>query len=149
MMVDVQTLRKAVAIYLHIAYPNGGIPPAVQERIACLERLAPHEPLPKACMEVSCTTAGRTTYMLRLGQPRYPHMKLVLEDAPDGGQLFRADAHDAHLHAPPGSPDAAPLAALRASNKELTEAIEAAWTSQGLPTFREYLRKQLERRRAH
>jgi hypothetical protein len=92
---------------------------------------------------------GHPIYALRLGQPRYNHMKLMVEPTPGGtGFLYRADAHDSYLHAPPGSPDAAPLAALRANNKEITEAIEAAWTAAGLPTFRAYLRTELEKRKA-
>ena len=57
------------------------------------------------------------------------------------------DSHDQHLHAPPGSPDAAWLATVRQSNKDLGERIEAAWCAAGLPTFKEYLRLQLEARK--
>jgi hypothetical protein len=89
-------------------------------------------------------------------------MKLVLDPVPGvaaaaggGGAscrgrdfLLRVDSHDQHLHAPPGSPDAAWLAAVRQSNKELGERIEAAWCAAGLPTFKEYLRLQLDLKQA-
>jgi hypothetical protein len=61
--------------------------------------------------------------------------------------LLRADAHDQHLHAPPNSPDAAWLASLRQSNKNLTEKIESLWSAAGLPTFKDYLRSQLAARK--
>ena len=152
--IQVAILKKAVNTYLTIAYPGGNIPPIVQERLASLEPLPDLAHVPESCFEVS-VCGGHTTYTLRLGQPIYPHMKLIVEECPTcGGQggenqklQFRADAHDSHLHAPPGSPDAAPLAALRAVNKQLTEAIETAWVAQGIPTFRDFLRQEIARRK--
>ena len=58
-------------------------------------------------------------------------MKLVLDPVPAGGNcqgcdfLLRVDSHDLHLHAAPGTPDAAWLATIRQSNKELGERIES------------------------
>ena len=62
-------------------------------------------------------------FALRLGQPLYPHMKLIVEPAPAPSTmlLLRVDAHDRHLHATPGSPDESWLASIRTSNKELGE----------------------------
>jgi hypothetical protein len=152
--IRVDILQRAVTAYLAVAYPAGNVPAAVRERVDCWAGLAGEAYVPESCFEVS-TTEGRKVYALRLGQPIYPHMKLIVEECPAAaacadarGLLFRADAHDAHLHAPAGSPDAAPLAAMRAVNKQLTEAIEAAWVAAGLPTFREFLRQQGARRRA-
>jgi len=145
--VRVGELHNAIITYLRIAYPEG-VPAAVQARVASLTQLPADAEVPESMLEVS-QCMGRPVYALRLGQPRYPHMKLMVEASPGGtGYLFRADAHDMHLHAPEGSADAGPLAALRAQNKVLTEAIEAAWTAAGLPTFRSYLRGELEKRRA-
>ena len=133
-----------------MAYP-GVVPPAVQARLAFLESMAGMGSIPEECFEVMPESqaggANCRGFALRLGQPTYPHMKLVIEACPRGGVLFRADAHDAHLHAPAGSPDEAPLAALRARNKQLTEQIEVAWMAAGLPTFRGFLREELARRR--
>ena len=61
--------------------------------------------------------------------------------------MFRVDAHDRHLHAKPGSADEAWLARVRQSNQVLVEKIENAWGAAGLPTFKEFLRGQLEERR--
>ncbi len=146
--VDGRTLKNALRIYLREAYKGGALPQAVQERVARIEGFSDDQPAPLDWLEKSQCDSGRCTYALRLGQPVYPHMKLIVEESPDGGHpLFRADAHDRHLHAPAGSADAAPLAALRAINKELADRIETAWVAAGLPTFKEYLKATLAQRK--
>ena len=143
-----RVFKNAVSIYVRQAYDTAPPPPAVQERLDKISGLADDQNVPLDWLEKAQCDSGRSTYSLRLGQPIYPHMKLVLEESPGGGQpLFRADAHDNMLHAPPGSRDEAPLAALRAANKELADRIEAAWVAAGLPTFKEYLRAQLAQRK--
>lgn len=168
MHVPAHILQQAMELYLRAAYPPApaptagaqgdalAIPAAVLHRVQAVRRLPPHEPVPLDVLEhdPADTTAS---FVLRLGQPMYPHMKLVLDPAPvdrPGGSapatqdfILRVDAHDRHLHAPPGSPDAAWLAAIRTSNKELGERIEAAWGAAGLPTFKEYLRRRLQERK--
>ncbi len=117
-VLPVEMLRRAVAVYVELAYPGGGMPTVVQSRLSFLDALAPGALVPESCFEADpAGGAGRQgcrNFALRLGQPTYPHMKLVVESCPRGGILFRADAHDAHLHAPADSPEAVPLAALRA-----------------------------------
>lgn len=164
-MISAHVLQQAIELYLRAAYSTGGgqgagtgVPAGTQARVAPIMALGASENVPEGLLEPE---SGVSTdgYALRLGQPLYPHMKLIVEPAPvtAGGAvpaadvpaiLLRVDAHDRHLHAAPGSPDAAWLTSIRASNKELTEAIETAWAKAGLPTFKEYLRKQLEARRA-
>ncbi len=142
-----RAFKNAVAIYMNQTY-TAAPPAAVQERLVRFEGLGDDQSVPLEWLEKGQCDSGRSTYALRLGQPMYPHMKLVVEESPSGGQpLFRADAHDNMLHAPPGSRDEAPLAALRAINKELADRIETAWVAAGLPTFKEYLRAQLAQRK--
>jgi len=143
--INAGTLRRAIGIYLQIVYPAGAVPPVVQQRIEPVNAVPEEELVAEAVFEVMQNDPRLLA--LRLGQPMYPHMKLVIEPNPSGGYLLRADAHDTHLHAPPGSPDEKFLTMIRAANKELTEKIETAWVAQGLPTFRQYLREQLEKRR--
>lgn len=139
------TLRQAISIFVKNAYPAGTLPPVIQQRVDPINALSESELVPEQFFEVM--QKDPRLLALRLGQPMYPHMKLVIEPNPSGGYLLRADAHDTHLHAPPGSPDEKFLMMIRAANKELTEKIEAEWVSLGLPTFRHYLREQLEKRR--
>jgi hypothetical protein len=150
MHLPVQVLHQAVDLYLQVAYPTG-VPQLVAQRIASVQALPDVGEVPLDLLERSVPDAA-CSYALRLGQPLYPHMKLVVDPVPAGtcrGQdfLMRVDVHDLHLHAPPGSPDAAWLAGLRQSNKELKDQIEAAWTAAGLPSFKEFLRQQLEERK--
>jgi hypothetical protein len=146
--VDSQVLQRAVAIYLQQAYAGGVVPAAVEERRQRVAALPPGAAVPESLFEVA-SSGARRTFALRLGQPLYPHMKLVIENRPEGdGFIFRADGHDAHLQAPPDSPDAPLLARLRQSNQQVVEKIEAAWDAADVPTFRNYLRQQLMARRA-
>ena len=92
---------------------------------------------------------GPVRYALRLGNRHYPHMKLVIDRAPDGrSYLLRADTHDAHCQPRPGSRESASFAELARQNRAVAEAIEARWEAVGLPTFKKFLRDDLERRKA-
>lgn len=169
MHVTASILRQALDLYLQTAYPQGA-PLDLQNRLAPLRDLPPDAVVPMTLFEQSVPNSA-ASFALRLGQPLYPHMKLVIDPCPASSQstataasceptavvsspncrgydfLLRADAHDQHLHAPPNSPDAAWLASLRQSNKALTEKIESLWSAAGLPTFKDYLRSQLAARR--
>lgn len=150
MHLPVHILHQAIDLYLQVAYPTG-VPQAVAQHISTVQALPETGEVPLDMLERSVPDAA-SSFALRLGQPLYPHMKLVVDPIPKGtcrGQdfLMRVDVHDLHLHAPPGSPDAAWLAGLRQSNKELKEKIEAAWTAVGLPSFKEFLRQQLDERK--
>ena len=161
-------LQEAIKGYLSIAYAEKAIPEAAEQRIAAIAQLSPDAPIPTPLLERN--DMNPNSFSLRLGQPLYPHMKLAVDVGPDahgvdapgdvggaagsegtergGHALLRVDAHDRHLHAPPGSPDEAWLATVRMSNKEIGEKIEAVWAEAGLPTFKEFLRQQLVAKRA-
>ena len=75
-------------------------------------------------------------------------MKLSIDMRPDqGGFLFRADTHDRHICPSPASKDYATFRELMEKNQKLAQNIEAAWGEGGLPTFKSYLKQDLERRR--
>ena len=154
MAISAHILQQAIDLYLEKAYPSGAVPPAAQERAKPIQALQPSENVPEQFLEKGAGVSVEG-YALRLGQPLYPNMKLIVEPAPAGCYvqnsptlLLRVDAHDRHLHAAPGSPDAEWLTSIRASNKELSDRIEAAWSQHGLPTFKDYLRAQLAARKA-
>ena len=76
-------------------------------------------------------------------------MKLVIDRTPDGhAYLLRADTHDAHVQPKPGSRDYTAFQELSKANRLIAESIEGAWEAQGLPTFKAFLRDDLQRRRA-
>lgn len=88
-------------------------------------------------------------YALRLGNLSYPHMKFIIERSPDGrGYLLRADTHDAHIQPRPGSREQGAFAELMRQNRAVADAIEGRWEQDGLPTFKKFLREDLERRKA-
>ncbi len=151
MVIPAHILLQALDLYIQAAYPSG-VPPEIASRTAGLRAHQPSDNVADDLFERNVVNASGSV-ALRLGQPMYPHMKLVLDPVPAGGHchgcdfLLRVDSHDLHLHAAPGTPDAAWLETIRRSNKELGERIETEWAAAGLPTFKEYLRRQLESRK--
>ena len=142
-------VRRALAIYLDQAYAGKSPPAAVSARIEPIGAAADDEQL-YACKAFERDAAvPPRRYAVRLGNPSYPHMKLVIEPTPDGeGSLFRVDTHDAHCLPPPTSKEYGLVSALIAANGKLAATIESAWREAGLPTFRGYLQEDLARRAA-
>jgi hypothetical protein len=147
---------RAIATYLSVAFdgaPNAhhvpaGTPSAVRSRLESLRMAPPDELLASPVFERD-SAAHPAKFSLRLGNRTYPHMKLVIDRAPDGhGHLFRADTHDGHCRPAPGSRDYHVFCQLMEANRTLADRIEAAWEAQGIPTFKSYLRDDLARRKA-
>jgi hypothetical protein len=137
----------AVDIYLRAAYP-GEPPSAIRARLETLHSM-PIEEFYESPVFEKDAVLNPPRYRLRLGNHFYPHMKLVIDRAPDGkGHLFRADTHDDHCCPEPGSRDFAELADLMQKNRSVSQEIESAWEQQGIPTFRAYLKADLARRTA-
>jgi CheY-like chemotaxis protein len=76
-------------------------------------------------------------YWLRLGNPRYSMMKLVLGEHLIVGEYFLyVDAHDWMFEADPNDRDEKKaLEELRADNARLKERIERRWNAEKLPTL--------------
>lgn len=142
-----QQVWVAVDVYLRAAYP-GEPPSAIRARLETLHSMPPDEFYDSSVFERDAV-AYPPRYRLRLGNTFYPHMKLVIDRAPDGrGHLFRADTHDDHCCPEPGSGDFAELIDLMEKNRTISHHVEAAWEKQGIPTFRTYLKADLARRTA-
>jgi hypothetical protein len=140
----------AVEIYLRIAYGNSKISGATQKRIETLKATGHHDLYASPIFERDDPNTPKRL-SLRLGNPTYPHMKLVVEAKPGGGQgyLFRVDTHDRHCRPAPESREYRLFCELTENNLKVAEAIEAAWTGEHLPTFKEFLREDLAARAAH
>jgi hypothetical protein len=144
---SIDLLRRAVEIYLKVAYPNVSPPEVVLRRTQwpsgvdgeTLVSKPPFEKVPRSAPDAPVTHA------LRLGNSRYPHMKLQVQPWPTAsGCLLSVNTHD-HVSAPdPTSPEAEPFRALQAENQRLKESIEHAWDAAGLPTFLRYLREYIQ-----
>lgn len=147
---------RAIDAFLQVAYdgpPGPGnmpanTPSAVRARLESL-RMAPEEDFYASPVFETNAAERPTKFSLRLGNRFYPHMKVVLERAPDGHAcLIRADTHDAHCRPAPGSRDYAAFTALMERNREIAERAEAAWEASGLMTFKAFLRRDLAARKA-
>ena len=129
-------LRRAVEIYLGIAYPNSVPPPAVRRRLDWSPGLDASELLARMPFErVGKPPLEKPIFALRLGNARYPHMKMQIQpwDAKDGF-LLSVNTHDHALAPDPSAPDAAAFMVLQAENQKLKVEIEQAWDEAGLPT---------------
>jgi len=139
-------LRTAVATYLKIAYPSGAIPEVVRRRLVWPEGLVADSILTQPPFERAGKMPGHHTpiYALRLGNYRYPHMKLQIQPwENDAGFMLSVNTHDQVAGLDVGAADAQAFRELQAENQRLKEAIEQAWDDAGLPTFLRYLREYI------
>ena len=139
------TVRQAIAIYLEIAYRGLEPPPAVRRRLEWSAGLDMGQLVRQPPFErVGHTPDDQPIFGLRLGNARYPHMKLQIQpwDAKDGF-LLSVNTHDHVLALDPKGPDTAAFLELQAENQRLKVVIEQAWDQNELPTFPRYLRDYL------
>lgn len=147
--VRLDLLRKAVELYLAIAYADAEIPPAVRRRLAWPESSSSQEVFTKPPFERAGKASGHdgTVYALRLGNGRYPHMKLQIQPWPNpAGFMLSVNTHDQVAGLDAGPADAEAFRDLQTENQRLKELIEHAWEENGLPTFLNYLREYIQSR---
>ena len=139
----IDLLRSAVEIYIRIAY-EGCTPPETTRRrmnwpveVTAAELLnAP--PFERAGKNKS---NGSPIYALRLGNSKYPHMKLQIQPWPNSsGFMLSVNTHDQVLAVDPTLCDQPAFRELQSANQRFKETIEQAWDDSGLPTFLRYLR---------
>ncbi len=146
---QLETLRQAVDIYLGLAYPSGVLPSPVERRLTWpadvdAQDLLNRHPFERADKVGDCESP---VYALRLGNGRYPHMKLQIQPWPnDAGFMLSVKTHDQVSGLKLGAADAHAFLELQAENQRLKEAIEQAWDGAGLPTFLRYLRDYIQSR---
>lgn len=137
-------LRRAIALYLYHAYDNEP-PERILQSHPIEDDTDPRQWLMRDQVERDPSDAPLEqvrSFVLRLGNKLYPHMKLRLTRAPRRDfYVFSVDSHDAFLHAKPGSPDQKALEELKRFNNNLARSIHAAWDKAGLNTEHAYLRR--------
>lgn len=145
---SVAVVWEAIDAYLKCAYGAAPPPSAVRHRLETL-RACPADNF-YDCPVFELDDKGSPARLgLRLGNRVYPHMKMVIERSPNGnGHLFRADTHDRHIQPAPNSREARAFHELMRMNQQTAEAIEAEWSRRGVPTFKQFLREDLQRRSA-
>src|SRR5262245_55644576 len=152
-----EQLSRACRTFLKLAYPGGEqtIPPKKRAFLnipadAPLASLLP--PAPAAlgvCQVIKGEGGAPRGYAFRLGSSAFPHLKLqVTEQKGRGLWVFAVDTHDAFPrvgNVPPEShPDFPVWTALQKGNRQLKEAIERAWEEEGLCTFTQLIRLDLD-----
>ena len=126
-------VRRALQIFLDHAWPAGQ---EARPKLG-LEVLKDCSTLDEVFARFDRPAEGQTAsarYTLRLGNHRYPFMKLVVQEyLVNGEYFFSVDTHD-DLCITPDMPDYEGWTGLRRYNRELKEEIEVAWRREGLPT---------------
>jgi len=131
-------LARAVAAYARVAY--GQAVPEQVARALSIQGRTYHEILSQMDDESCSGDTPRRRYALRLGNPRYPCMKLVLEEMLfDGEFFFLVDTHD-EIELEPGFPDYEDWEELRRYNEQLKHRIERELAASGLPTVEDMRR---------
>jgi CheY-like chemotaxis protein len=139
-----ELLRRAIAIYLREAWPDPAGPrPRTTEKdfesaadlAAMLARFERPREKQRPALE---------RYTLRLGNARYPFMKLVVQEyLVDREYFLSVDTHD-DLEVGPDSPDWGAWLEIKEHNAALKRRIEAAWAKEGLPTHSDLRRLALD-----
>jgi len=144
---DSEILLRAIEVYLASAYPSGEISEAMRRRASMAwspggVALLADERFERVPADAAVQEAMR--FNLRLGNERYPHMKLGI-DRVSGSEHFvlMVDTHDKHFAKMVQQAEQADYKALLDHNDALKRSIERAWTEAGLPTFENYLRHYL------
>jgi hypothetical protein len=143
--IKLDDLRTAANLYLARAYPSGQAPDAVRRRLQWPPDVGPEALLAKAPFERASKPGDPPIFALRLGNSRYPHMKLQIQPWPcTAGYMLSVNTHDQVLNLDPNAADIEAFRVLQAENLRLKETIEQDWDHAGLPTFLRYLRDYLE-----
>jgi CheY-like chemotaxis protein len=129
-----ETFERAVRIYLEEAWGTE----RVEERWPTdrLEGASPDEIVGHFEDESRRRGAeGLRRYVLRLGNPAYPHMKLVFQEVLIPGEFFFAvDTHD-DMELKPDLPGFSEWLELKEGNREIKARIEGRWREDpGVPT---------------
>jgi CheY-like chemotaxis protein len=128
---DVAMLVKAVDVYLAIAWPDQAAEKA--RALGLSQAHSTEEALERFTDERKIGKLRK--YALRLGNARYPNMKLVFQELLVRDKFFFAvDAHD-EVFVDSSWNDFDQWIELKRENSEIKEAVEREWQAAGVPTF--------------
>ena len=141
--ITAEILRGAMEIYMAAAYDTKHPPLTVRNRVTLLTEHAgddladvlSHDLFERVVSEedenvVEC-------YAVRLGNEKYPHMKLALRRRTGGDYHLVVEPHDQHFEVESTDPDAPKAQELREHNRRLKERIESLWREADLPVAEE------------
>lgn len=142
--------KKAINVYLDIAYPNG-----VKEYNFCYkiikslnEALTLKELMPvfeEQIISMDINFEIRR-YIVRLGSEKYPFIKLVLQEAEAAGDFgFYVDRHTEYLALASSSKSFDEEKKIKEYTRGLKQKIEEAYDKQGIPTFKQIIKEFIRR----
>ena len=143
-------LAEAMAIYLRLAYRDVEPP----ERIRAVAVVDPDAPL-RDTLDGDCVETRPVPdqphrvakYLWRLGNARFPHMKLGLERCSGGDDfVFAVDTHDRDMPLGSDAYDSPDYQELVRYNAHLKHLIEARLHLAGIPTMRGHIAQYLRER---
>ncbi|HUW31980.1 MAG TPA: response regulator [Planctomycetota bacterium] len=139
--ITARMLHRATEIYIECAYRGVEPPYHVLARM----NFDPNDALENVlAMDYFEKVPGEdgliSRYLLRLGNERYPHMKLGLVSCAGGEDfVFVVDTHDRHFPVDPNVPGSHEFRELQAFNDRVKREIEQRWEQEGLPTLQSVL----------
>jgi CheY-like chemotaxis protein len=136
-----ELFRKALDLYVERAYPDGKLP--ARARVDTSKLKTAEDVLDLFTRERRPNPGGTEVrhFVVRLGNQRYPHMKLALMEFLEPDEfIWAVDTHD-RTAVEPGSPDWDAWQDLRIHNLKMKARIETAWRKAGIPTARVVARK--------
>lgn len=136
----VAKILRAVDVYLRRAWGDE-VPAAVTKLVGdirdCVELDIALELFESECSQAYADGSGQggfRRYALRLGNRKYPFMKLVIQEHLVNGEFFfSVDTHD-NLGVDASNPDYDAWCDVKRENQALKNAIEADWEAAGTPT---------------
>lgn len=138
--ISVEMLRKALDIYVASAYEQAPLPLTVKTRVSfirefpgsALADLLAHDVVER--IPSGATPGAAKCYGIRLGNDKYPHMKLLLCKAADDDWRFEIDCHDGAFEVANTAPERPRAEELKACNQAFRNRIVNQWRDAELPT---------------
>ena len=132
-------IKEAMTIYIAVAYEQKHLPLGVKSRVEFfaehadedLAEVLSHELIERIPSEEDETVIE--SYAIRLGNEKYPHMKLALRRQEGDDYRLMVEAHDRHFEVETTDPDAPKAQELQEYNRRLKAEIESRWRDADLP----------------
>ena len=137
--ITLDMVRRALDAYVGAAYEHSPLPLTVKSRVgfirefpgATLADLLANDFVER--VPADAETAAVAAYGVRLGNDKYPHMKLTLRRETDDDWRFAVDCHDGAFEVENSSPDKLRAQELKDYNLALRAKIESLWRESDLP----------------
>jgi len=141
--ITVEMLQQALNVYVGVAYENAPLPLTVKTRVNFIREFAGDSLADLLAHDVveqfppDAEGPAVTGYAIRLGNDKYPHMKLALLRVAENDWRFAVDCHDGAFEVEPTSPDKPRAQALKDCNSALRSKVEDSWRDADLPVIDE------------